>query len=533
MPEQLKKIVDRVVAWWKKFNNKQRALMISIVAVIILALGILSYVVSRPQLVEIYDAESLSEASKISTLLVDNGIAFETTDGGRNFWVDAKDEVTASYLLASNDYPSLSYDITNVTNGSFSTTESDKQRLWVDFLEKKFATDLIGLNGIESASVTITLPEDDGTILSGDDEGTAAVSLVLTDSLAEEQAYGIARFIATQLGNVTMEGITIIDQNGNIVFSGEDSNSISSVVSSQLTNTQKQTDWLESQVRKALASTYRNIDIAAHLEIDYSQKDQTRHEFYAPDGQTNGMIGSQSTYSAEANNYDGDIPGTDTNDDTDYMIDTNGSSYYTVDDVDTQYQNNELIEQITDQGGKIDVNKSSVSVIGTRFVTYTEAQLQAAGLLDEVTYEQYQELHREPEEEVVDDSFIAIVANATGIPASSITFKSYVQPIYETNVGNGRSLSDILQIVLAVLIFALLGFVVFKSTRKQQETELEPELSVETLLASTQMSPEDEALENIGYSEKSETRMLIEKFVDENPDAAALLLRNWLNDEWE
>jgi flagellar M-ring protein FliF len=47
------------------------------------------------------------------------------------------------------------------------------------------------------------------------------------------------------------------------------------------------------------------------------------------------------------------------------------------------------------------------------------------------------------------------------------------------------------------------------------------------------MSEEDEALDNIGYSEKSETRLLIEKFVDENPEAAALLLRNWLNDEWD
>jgi flagellar M-ring protein FliF len=62
---------------------------------------------------------------------------------------------------------------------------------------------------------------------------------------------------------------------------------------------------------------------------------------------------------------------------------------------------------------------------------------------------------------------------------------------------------------------------------------MEPELSVETLLEATQVSPEDEALDNIGYSEKSETRILIEKFVDENPEAAALLLRNWLNDEWE
>ena len=44
---------------------------------------------------------------------------------------------------------------------------------------------------------------------------------------------------------------------------------------------------------------------------------------------------------------------------------------------------------------------------------------------------------------------------------------------------------------------------------------------------------DDEILEDIGFSEKSENRKLIEKFVDENPDAAALLLRNWLNDDWE
>jgi flagellar M-ring protein FliF len=246
------------------------------------------------------------------------------------------------------------------------------------------------------------------------------------------------------------------------------------------------------------------------------------------------MIGSQSTYSAEANNYDGDIPGTDSNDDeTDYMIDSNGTSYYTVDDTDTDYQNNELIEQITDQGGTIDVENSSVSVVGTRFVTYTEAQLQASGALDDITYEEYQQLNSEPTEETIDDSFISIVSNATGIPESAISFKSYVQPIYAVEETSKRSLSDVMQIVLAVLIFLLLGYVVFRSTRKTAVEELEPELSVESLLESTQMSEEDEALDNIGYSEKSETRLLIEKFVDENPEAAALLLRNWLNDEWD
>ena len=72
---------------------------------------------------------------------------------------------------------------------------------------------------------------------------------------------------------------------------------------------------------------------------------------------------------------------------------------------------------------------------------------------------------------------------------------------------------------------------VFRSTRRQEETTVEPELSVETLLEST--AEEQSALDDIGYSEKSETRILIEKFVDENPDAVALLLRNWLNEDWD
>lgn len=54
---------------------------------------------------------------------------------------------------------------------------------------------------------------------------------------------------------------------------------------------------------------------------------------------------------------------------------------------------------------------------------------------------------------------------------------------------------------------------------------------VDSLLEQT--AENNEPLEDIGYNEKTETRLLIEKFVDENPEAAAQLLRNWLNEDWE
>ena len=125
---------------------------------------------------------------------------------------------------------------------------------------------------------------------------------------------------------------------------------------------------------------------------------------------------------------------------------------------------------------------------------------------------------------------ISMVATATGFDADNITFLVYEQAEFVDKSGMDISYSDIFQIALAVLIFALLAFVVFRSTRTAKEVEPEAELSVESLLDATS---DEDALDDIGYAEKSETRILIEKFVDENPDAVALLLRNWLNEDWE
>ena len=153
------------------------------------------------------------------------------------------------------------------------------------------------------------------------------------------------------------------------------------------------------------------------------------------------------------------------------------------------------------------------------------------GELKDLTWEEFKAQNADPVKvNNVDQDLVTSVQNATGI--SQITFLIYEQPEFVDKDTSGRSLSDILQIVLAVLIFALLGFVVFKSVHTPKAVEeAEEELSVESLLDKT--AEASDTLEDIGYSEKTETRVLIEKFVEENPDAAALLLRNWLNEDWE
>ena len=85
-------------------------------------------------------------------------------------------------------------------------------------------------------------------------------------------------------------------------------------------------------------------------------------------------------------------------------------------------------------------------------------------------------------------------------------------------------------IILTVLIIALLIFVILRGASPLAAEDEEPELSVEQLLATTK---ENQSLDDIEFSDKSETRKMIEKFVDENPEAVAQLLRNWISDDWE
>lgn len=290
---------------------------------------------------------------------------------------------------------------------------------------------------------------------------------------------------------------------------------------------------VKSEVKDVLVGSglYDHAEVATKLDMDFDQYRETQREFFAPEGQTNGMIGEQSAYESQSIGGAAAVPGTDANDDTPtYVIEDNAYNETNVTDTTTKYQNNEKVTDRTAATGKVNYDNSSIAIVLKDYVIYDEDTLRRAGELDDMTFEEYIAANSEPVQKEVAEDRYEMIANATGFPVENISILAYDEPIFQYSTGK-RTVSDYLQIILAVLILLLLGYVVFRSTRKDRDTELEEELSVESLLASAKEN--QETLEDIGYNEKSEIRLLIEKFVEENPEAAASLLRNWLNEEWE
>ena len=531
MQERLRQIWDRIVAWWKKFNTKQKALLISLTAIVFVALAILAFVMTRPKMVTLITCESAKEAGTVKELLEGESIYYETSNDGLAFQVKQEDEANASILLGSNDIPTEGYSIDKVFDGGFSSTEADKSKKYQLYMEERFADQLSQLSNVESATVSLSVPTDDGTIISQGQETYASVILTLDGEMDEDQAAGIAKFIATEVGNDTTDRITIMDSETNLLFSGGDSTSVGGVASSNLSYQTKVENLFKSNVKDVIMGTnvYDNVEVGLNLNLNFDQENITDHHYYVDEGQEQGYLDSESIYESNSTGGAAATPGTDANDDTTYMMQDGEYTESSISDITRDYSPSEKITEIQGAVGDVHYDSSSITVVCSVNKVYDEDTMKESGELDNQTFDQFAAENSERTKLDVDEDLYTMVANATGIPQENISIVAYEVPYFQWSEDSGRTVSDYLQIALAVLIFALLGYVVFRSTRKEQVEEIEPELSVETLLETTK----EAELEDIGMNEKSEARILIEKFVDENPEAVASLLRNWLSDEWE
>lgn len=533
MQERLRQLLEQILDWWKKFNKKQKALLISIVAAVAIAVGLTAFVMTRPKMVELTTCEDTKQAGEVKQLLTDNSIAYEVSNDGLVFTINAKDEANARILLGSNSIPISGFTIDDVSSGGFTATEQDTTRRYQVYLEQQLKETIEFLNNVKEAKIRMNIPTDDGTLIAQKEPTYVAVTLDLDGEMDEEQAAGLARLIAVAVGNDNTEDISIMDTDNNTLFAGGDETTSIGAANSQLSLRQKYEQGVKKSVKDVMIGTevFNNVEVGLNLDMDFSDVDVTDHELYAPDGQTQGYLDSEQTYDSEATGGLAAVPGTDSNDNNSYVLQNGDVTTSSVSETKKDYVLSERLTKTKGAAGKINYDTSSISVVATTYVTYNEDTMKKNGQLDGTTFDEFKANNSARVKTTVDQDFYQLVANATGIPANNISIVAYEVPVFQYSTGSGRTAADYFQILLAVLIFALLGYVVFRSTRKEQVQELEPELSVESLLASTRENESD--MEDISYSEKSEARLLIEKFVDEKPEAVASLLRNWLNEDWD
>lgn len=529
MAERLKQLPKRLLDIWNKYTSKQKTIIISVICVVILAFSFLIFLMQRVQYEVLTISETPKEASEVIDLLKAEEIAYQLGEDNVTVSVDTKSYSDAILLLASNDMPSTGLSVDELLNNSLSTTNSDRTLKLNLYMQNQLRNYIITMEGVEDAQVYYIPVESSNSILTETQDTSASVLLTVNDDFQVQTAETIAEVVASVIGNKTTDKIKVADQEGNLLYGGEQDLYSGSASSNEDFKERLRNTFINNLYMGLIKSGYDDVEIMPNLTFNMDKVTQLYTEYLPAEGQDQGLYKHSYTYNSENAGSSGGVPGTTSNDETDYMTQDNSSTNGKVEIEEYDYLPNERVTNTEFEIGAVIPEKSSISIVLRKVMTLKEEELELQGVLEGTTFEEYALQNKQSKKAEVDPSVTTMISLATGIAEGDISITAYEQPVFVPKTENVRSLTDYLQIALAVLIVGLLVFVVFKGVGPVEVTELEPELSVEQLLATTK---ENQSIEDIEFNEVSEVRRMIEKFVDEKPEAVAQLLRNWLNEDW-
>ena len=542
MREKVKEIPEKFKVFWDKYTSKQKTIVIAIICVVLIAIGVVAWLASRPTWSKFQVFDSVDDANTMTKALDDQSITWKASSDGKTIYVHQDDMTNALYAMSDNGLTDKGYTWDAAFDNSMSTTESEKDQKRVLALQSEIRQSLIQYKFIDDANVFINVPETTYTVLSSDDAETAKTSItasielndknkdLLDDKTAETLAYWLANTVGTDVKNVIIN-----DTDGKCIYNGNTSDGLGGVLTGGSTEyCSKLRNTIADNVTTLLIRCgYDDAQVGTDgIQFDMNKIETLTKEYSVDDGREYGYPTNLYTYSSKGASGNGGTPGTDSNDsDTDYV---NNSSSGTSNTVDVQkltdLLTNEKVQNIKQETPAIKLADSSLGIVVRKYTVYKEDDLKADGTLDKTTWDQFISQNNKISTTTVSTDEINLISAATGVSANKITVLAYNVPQFVSSTKSSNGISNYLMIILTVLIIALLIFVILRGASPLAAEDEEPELSVEQLLATTK---ENQSLDDIEFSDKSETRKMIEKFVDENPEAVAQLLRNWLNDEWE
>ena len=540
MMDRLIAIKDKFLAFWDKYTTKQKTLIISVVLAIFFAIVLLGYFLTRPVYTELVKLSG-DTASTFDSALSSGGIDYKKesdSKGNTVFSVEQSQYSDAVLLMGENKITDTEMSWEDAFNNDMTVSSAEKQTKATLALQSSIRKGLMNFDGVEDATVYVNRPTDDGTIFSEKKETSVSASLKLAkgSEITSETAQAIAYYLANAVGNSTTDNIILTDTTGNLLYGQKEDNTLGGSVSGSDDYKEKLRNTFCKNVSNMLMKAgYDDVQIgSANIKFNMDKVTELVKTYTANEGQDQGLYSSSYNYKSTGNSGSGGVPGTDSNgDQTDTMIQNTGSSNSETTLDKYNYLPNETVQNIEHEVGAVEPDQSSIGIVLTKYNVIKEETLESQGLLKDTTFEEYVNNNSAVTDLQVPQELITLVSAATGIATNNITIQIKQKLVYEAKESSSfmDNASNYLMVILTLLIAGLLVFVIIKGTSPVEVTELEPELSVEDLLATTQEDDKQD-LDEIELSDKSETRQLIEKFVDENPEAVALLLRNWINEDW-
>jgi flagellar M-ring protein FliF len=283
MKEKWKQVTKQITERFKSRSNTQKGLILGGIFLFIAGFIFLTVMLSSPTLVPLYTNLSPQEAGQIQENLNGKGVANEVQDGGKTILVPQEQVNNLQVQLAAEGLPksgNIDFSYFGEKSG-FGITDKEFGVLEREATQTEIANLIKSINGVDDASVMITLPESSVWVNEEEEKASASVVLSLGAGarLDEEQVKALYHLVSKSVADLPMENIVITDQ----YFNYYDLNSVNSSSSASKYEEQRKIKQdverdLQRRVQQMLATIMGQGKVVATVTTDIDFTEEKREE---------------------------------------------------------------------------------------------------------------------------------------------------------------------------------------------------------------------------------------------------------------
>ena len=190
---------------------------------VFILVGVSGYLLSRPQQEILYSGLESQDVTRIGAALDDAGIAFDVSVSGDSVLVNFGEAARARMLLAQKGLPrsdSAGYELFDKL-GSLGLTSFMQQVTKVRALEGELAKTIRLIDGIRVARVHLAL-RNEGSFRGGGDKPSASVIVRADGDAGTNAASSIRHLVAASIPGLSPDQVTVMSADGKLLASADD-----------------------------------------------------------------------------------------------------------------------------------------------------------------------------------------------------------------------------------------------------------------------------------------------------------------------
>ncbi|UHA73939.1 flagellar basal-body MS-ring/collar protein FliF [Paenibacillus sp. 481] len=286
MNEKMNQYREKASQYWNQFSKKQKILLASTVGIMLLAITVLTYQLSKTDYELAFKDLNANDAAGIIEYLTASNIPFQLSANGTAISVpvtaaaQVKVDVGAQGIVKSGSIGFEQFTADGLMGGM---TDNVFDVRYNNALNGEIERLLSQMQGVQDAKVIINLPQE--TVFATPDEEQASASIVMRfkpgyrpDQSAVDGYYNL---IKTAVPNLAIDNITISSDEGPLFASGTSgtgATTVSGQVNEQLKIQRKYENDIRLNVQQFLANFMGpeqvNVLVSAKLNFDKVQKEE-------------------------------------------------------------------------------------------------------------------------------------------------------------------------------------------------------------------------------------------------------------------